>query len=169
MYQKGEYVIYGQNGICKIVDITNPGFPGVDRKIKFYMLEPIGKAKSRIYSRVDSDKVAIRKVMTKENIEDLIQEIPDISELWIDNEKNRENNYKEAMRTCSPKEWVRIIKTLYERGQEREEQGKKITATDEKYLRMAEDNLYSEMAFVLGMEESQMQEYIADKIGNRTD
>ena len=43
-------------------------------------------------------------------------------------------------------------------------QGKKITATDERYLRMAEGNLYSELSIALGIPESGMEDYIMNQI-----
>lgn len=42
-------------------------------------------------------------------------------------------------------------------------QGKKITATDERYLRMAEGNLYSELSIALGIPESGMEDYTLNK------
>lgn len=32
MFEKGEYIIYGRNGICKIEDITHLDISGVDKK-----------------------------------------------------------------------------------------------------------------------------------------
>ena len=43
-------------------------------------------------------------------------------------------------------------------------QGKKITATDERYLRMAEGNLYSELSIALGIPESGMEAYITNQM-----
>ncbi len=102
--------------------------------------------------------------MDEGGAERLIQEIPTIEELWITNDKMREERYKEAMMTGDPVEWVKIIKTLYLRGKDRERQGKKITATDERYLKQAEESLYGEMGFALGKEKEEMETYIANQI-----
>ena len=48
-------------------------------------------------------------------------------------------------------------------------QGKKITATDERYLRMAEGNLYSELSIALGIPESGMEDYIMYQINETED
>ena len=79
----------------------------------------------------------------------------------MENDKLREEKYKECMRTCECQDWVRIIKTLYARMQKRLAQGKKVTATDERYFRMAEDNLYSELAMALEVPKDEMENYIA--------
>lgn len=164
MYEKGDYVVYGQHGICAIQEITNPEFSGMDRDKLYYVLEPLCSKGSKIYSPVDSEKVLMRRVMSKEEVEELIDGIPQIEALWIGSEKMREEQYKAAMLTCEPVEWVRIIKTLYRRAKERVNQGKKITATDERYLRLAEDGLYSELCFVLGREKDEMTKYIRSRV-----
>ena len=163
-YEIGEYVVYGNNGICQVQDITNPGFSGVDKEKMYYVLEPLNTKGSRIYSPVDNSKVMMRSVMNEEQAEKLIEEIPLIEELWITNDKMREERYKEAMVTGEPVEWVKIIKTLYLRGKDRERQGKKITATDERDLKQAEESLYSDLGFALGKDKAEMENYITDRI-----
>ncbi len=164
MFGKGDYVVYGHSGICRIEDITNPGFSGVDEDKLYYVMEPLNTKGSKIYSPVDSKKAFIRPVMSSEEAERFIDGIPRVEFLWIGNEKTREESYKEAILTGEPVEWVKIIKTLYQRARDRMSQGKKITATDERYLRLAEDNLYSELGFALGKDKSEMQGYIKDRI-----
>ena len=43
--------------------------------------------------------------------------------------------------------------------------GKKVTASDERYLRTAEDNLYGELAISLNIDKNDVEQYIMDKIG----
>ena len=68
------------------------------------------------------------------------------------------------MKSCECKDWVKIIKTLYLRKKERIAQGKKTTAMDEKYLRMAEENLYTELSLALGVPKEKMEEHIASRV-----
>lgn len=164
MYEKGDYVVCGQHGICRVQDITNPDFSDMGGDKLYYVLEPLCSKGSKIYSPVDSKKVLMRRVMSKEEVENLIDGIPQIEALWIGSEKMREEQYKAAMLTCEPVEWVRIIKTLYRRARDRVSQGKKITATDERYLKLAEDGLYSELCFVLGRGKDEMTAYIRSRV-----
>lgn len=62
-------------------------------------------------------------------------------------------------------EWIKIIKTLWLRNQQRLSQGKKITAMDRKYFKMAEDNLYGELSVSLEIPKEKMEEYITEKVG----
>jgi len=97
-------------------------------------------------------------------IKQLISGIPEVSQLWIKVDKLREEKFKAAIRSCECKEWVKMIKILYLRKQERIVEGKKITATDEKYFKMAQDHLYSELAISLGLEKNEIEKYIKNKI-----
>lgn len=164
MYKKGEYIIYGHNGICRIDDITHLDIPGADRKRLYYVLTPLNTKGSRIYFPTDKENVHARRLMSEEDAWALLREIQDIDEIWVSNDKLREEKYKEALNSFDNRQWVGIIKTLYFRKQERIAQGKKMAAMDERYLKMAEDALYSEMAFVMGKEKDEIPSFIREYI-----
>ena len=76
-------------------------------------------------------------------------------------EKQREANYKQAVNSCDCTEWIRIIKTLWRRNRDRMAVGKKVTAMDKKYFKLAQDNLYSELSMSLHIPQESMEDYIA--------
>ncbi|MBQ1193850.1 MAG: CarD family transcriptional regulator [Lachnospiraceae bacterium] len=164
MFEKGEYVVYGQNGICKVSEITSLDMSGIDKEKQYYVLLPLSAKGSTIYCPTDNTKLVLRNVLSKEEAWELIDEIPDIEELWIMNEKMRENDYKQAIRSGNPKELIRIIKTLYLRKQERIAVGKKMTSTDDKYFHMAEERLYSELALAIGRDAGEMEAIIKERV-----
>ena len=55
---------------------------------------------------------------------------------------------------------MRLILTIRSRMQERIESGKKATALDERYLKLAEDYLYTELAVALDSEVEDVPERI---------
>ena len=61
---------------------------------------------------MESSKVQTRKVITKQEADTLIREIPAIQAAWVENEKLRENVYKEAIKSCDLRELVKIIKNM---------------------------------------------------------
>ena len=164
MYEVGDLIVYGRTGICEVTEITTLKMDGVPKDKLYYILRPVREKHGKVFTPVDNEKIVMRKVISKEEAEELIREIPQIEGLWIGSEKQREEKYKECMKSCKCAEWVRIIKTLYLRKMSRLKQGKKITATDERYLRMAEGNLYSELSIALGIPESGMEAYITNQI-----
>jgi CarD family transcriptional regulator len=164
MFEIGDFIIYGTNGICEVIDITTMDLPGIPGDKMYYVLQPGGQGDNRIFTAVDNRKMIMRKIMTWEEANHLIEEIPQIEELWISDEKQREELYKVSLRSCQGREWVKIIKTLYVRREERIAQGKKITATDERYLKLAEESLFGELAIPLQITRESMSELIAARI-----
>ncbi len=164
MFEKGDFIVYGTNGVCEVKDITTINMKGAPKDRLYYILSPRHHKDSKIFTPVDSEKTVMRAVLTKEEANELINGIPEIEELWVSNDKLREEKYKETMRSCECRDWIKIIKTLYLRKQERIAQGKKTTAMDEKYLRMAEENLYSELSLALEIPKEEMEEYITKRM-----
>ena len=119
---------------------------------------------STVYVPVDSAVNSMRNILTKEEAQELVEEIPGISVLDIKNEKLVEQEYKSCMKSNRCEEWVRLIKTIYLRKQKRLEAGRKETALDSKYFKIAEDNLYGELAVALEMERNEVCKYITEHL-----
>ena len=75
--------------------------------------------KETIYVPVSNSDSALRPCLTEENAWKLIEKIPEISTPWTENEKMREQKYKEAIKANDPKALVVIIKMIYQRKQQR--------------------------------------------------
>ena len=114
---------------------------------------------------VEGNKSIMRRVLTREEAYELIDAIKTIDKLWVSDEKQRENKYKEALRTCDCKEWVGIIKTLYLRKKDRMVRGKRLTEVDERYMKKAKENLQGELSVTLGISEMEVEQFILNRIG----
>lgn len=164
MFAVDDYIVYGNHGVCKVEKIGTVSLAMIDKNKVFYTLRPVYKNDAVVYAPVENPKSVIRPVITKEEADHLIDEIPCISSVWITNEREREAQYKAALKTCDCRELIRMIKTLYDRKMSRIRDGKKVTVVDERYFRQAEEQLYGELAFALNMERSQMGEYLTTRI-----
>ncbi len=164
MFSIGQDVICGNKGVCTVEDITTLDISGVDKAKKYYILKPRYVTASTVYVPVDSAAASMRRILTKEEAERLIRSIPEIPVLNIKNEKLVEQDYKACMKTSSCDEWVKLIKTIYERRQKRLQAGRKETAVDSKYFKIAEDNLYGELAVALQIERSRVCDYISAQL-----
>ncbi len=162
MFQKGEYVIYGSNGICLIQDITTLNIPGIDQNRKYYLLKPVYSSGSTVYTPVDTADASLRPALSKEEADSLIQSIPDIPLITLPDEKALENTYKKYMRSNNCKAWVQLIKTIYLRKENRLMKGYKVTALDNRYFNLAESSLYGELSIALGKSRDEVKSYIAD-------
>ena len=87
--------------------------------------------------------------------------------LKVDNENDREQRYKETIRNGNPESLIGIIKMTYIRKKKRTDAGKKATAMDERYLEMAENNLYSELAFAINRPKEEVCNIITEYVEQR--
>ena len=164
MFQKGEYVIYGNNGICLIQDITTLNIPGVDKDRQYYLLKPVYASGSTVYTPVDTAETSLRHALSKDEADNLIRSIPDIPLIPLTDEKTLEKTYKEYMRSNSCKAWVQLIKTIYLRKERRIMKGYKVTALDNRYFNLAETSLYGELSIALGKPRDEVKSYISSCI-----
>lgn len=164
MFKKGDFVVNTNNGLCEIKDVVTMNMSGTDKE--YYLLVPINEQTAKVYVPVDLSTQRIRLAMNKDEALSLIESIPDIHETYIENEKERERTYKEALNSRDPKRLVGIIKTLYLRRQKRLDAGKKNTAVDDRYFKLAENHLYNELAFALEIDKSEILDLIFNRITN---
>ena len=164
MFQVGQLIVYGNTGVCRVEKIGPPDLVGAAEGVDYYTLSPYYSQNSRIFTPCDNDKVVMRPVISKREARKLVDDIPYIELLSIADEKSREERYKETMRSCDCREFISIIKTIHERKLKRLAEGKKVTASDEKYFSMAEDKLYGELAIALEMDKLKVKAYIKEKV-----
>lgn len=163
VFQTGDYIIYGTRGVCCVKNVGTLEFSQVADRL-YYTLEPLYMPGSVVYAPVEANGVIVRPVMSRDEAMELINCIPEIEELWIRDEKSRENAYKDAIKGCDNRELVRIIKTIYNRGRSRMAEGKKITVADNKYFKLAEENLYGELAVSLSMTRDEVKAFVTDHV-----
>ncbi len=164
LFEKGEYIVYGMTGVCRVCDITEMDTDGNSGDRLYYVLEPAGTHGGRIITPVEGNKNVMRRILTREEAYDLIDGIREIDSLWITDDRQRENRYKEALKTCDCREWVGIIKTLYIRKKERLNRGKRMTEVDERYMKKTKENLYGELSIPLGIPAAEVERFITSRI-----
>ena len=160
MFSIGDTVVCS-NGVCRIEEIgplAGMGKSAAGRS--YYTLRPCFDDAARIYVPVDGDDNALRFALGRDEVRQLMDEIEDLDQINISDEKKRELEYKNAVNSKDPRKLIRIIKTMYFRRKARIESGKKSTAIDERYFRIAENRLYEEMALALSVDRDEVKEYI---------
>lgn len=160
MFEKGDYIIYETAGTCRVTDIRTVDIEGISKDRLYYILEPLGNRGSTIMIPVENTKSFTRKILGKDDVYHLIDEMDEISQLWITDEKQRKEIYKAALKSCDCREWIGIIKNLYLRKQDRTRQGKRLTEADEHFFSKAKEYLYGEMSVSLEIPMEQVEEFI---------
>ena len=164
MFEIGTYVVYGNTGICKIEDITTLDMPGANNDRVYYVLSSLRGKSNRDFLPVDNTKVVLRNVIDEKSAKELLDRFDAIPEIQADNDKLREEQFREFAKRCDCECWIAMLKTISTRKKERIAQGKKVTATDERYYRLATEQLYNELAFSLEMEISEVEEMISMRL-----
>lgn len=139
MFHVGDYIVYGSNGICRVEEITHPDIAGIDEDKLYYVLVPEKTRDSRLFCPTDNSRVVLRSVITADEAAALMEEVKEIEPLQVESERMRDDSYKKAMKSCDLRQCVKVIKALLIRKEERESHGKKVTVTDERYMKLAEE------------------------------
>ena len=164
MRKIGEVVLYGTDGVCRIADVTEKKF---GKEItKYYVLKPVYRNSSLIYVPVGNEKLEskMRTVLSRSEIDDMIESMPGEESIWIENEPDRKVKYKEIIMGGDRRQLARMIKTLYEHRENQIKNGKKMHISDERFLKDAEKMLYDEIAHVLSILPEQVNAYISEKL-----
>ena len=162
MFEIGEKVVYGNTGVCILKDIIQKEIIK-NKKQNYYVLKPLYQQNNTIYAPVDSDKIFIRKVISKSEAEELIEKIPQITEdIIIDNDPDI---YRKAFSSHDCKELIVITAIIYQKKRMAMSLKKKLGYGDEKNMRLAENLLFGELACALDIDTQEVPAYIKSKIG----
>ena len=162
MFKIGDYVAHYKEGVCEVVNIGKIDMGSSDKE--YYTLKPVYDAGGTVYTPVDNKRDQIRKLITKEEAENLIKEMPKIDIIGVTNEKQREGMYKNALLHNQCREWISLIKTTYGRYKKRLLAGKKTINVDERYMSSAEKFLYGELAVVMEIPRDKVSGYVKEHL-----
>ncbi|MCR4897416.1 MAG: CarD family transcriptional regulator [Lachnospiraceae bacterium] len=163
MFNVEDYVVCGNKGVCKVDHIGTLDMSGVDKDEEYYILKPVYSTGSTVYVPVETAEQSVRPVLSHKEADSLVDEIPSISRLEIRNEKELEQEYKVCIRSNDARELVKLLKTIYTRREARFAAGRKETALDAKYFRIAGDYLFGELAISLELPRAEVETYICDR------
>lgn len=162
MFEVNEYVFYGSEGICRIDDIVSSPFSDVKTDMKYYVLHSTHGGNSTAFVPVEGAASLIRPVMSKGDISALMAKIDSLPLFEESNLKLLKEKYSVAIRSGDPGEWIRIIKTVYDRTINGRDGGKKVSDAEKAYAENAKKFLYKEMSTVLGIPTEDVERYIIE-------
>ena len=119
------------------------------------------------YLPVEQEADKLRPVLTKEQAIACIEGFTDTAEVWVSNEKRREQEYHDVLYRsgcldCT--DLVRITKTIYQRKQDRITNGKRLTEVDQRYFRVAQEKLLQELSVALELTPEETDRFIQEKL-----
>ena len=167
MYQTGDFVMYGNTGVCRVEEIGYPDAASDEDKLYYKMWPDYDK--EVIYISVDTGEF-MRPVMSRQDAEQLIDSIPDIPDKVSDNHDMRmlSEQYRACLNARRNEDLIRLIKGVYQKRRRSLKAGRHMGQIDQQNMRRAEKRLDGELAVVLGMEYDEIQPYIHKRVEAKT-
>ncbi len=151
MYKIGSIVVYGTEGLCKICDITERTF-GKETS-EYYVLSPLSNEAETVFVPKNNEKVLkrMRSILSRERASELLEAAPSEYGEWVENDRERQQMYKQILLCGSSEDLLMMTRTLYLHQIELLERGRKLHAADERFLKEAEKMLFEELAYVFNI------------------
>lgn len=148
MYKIGSIVVYGTEGLCKICDITERTFG--KETMEYYVLAPVENGAETIFVPKNNEKILkrMRPILSRERATELLEAPPSELGEWVENDRERQQMYKQVLLCGSSEDLLRMTRALYLHQIELLERGRKLHAADERFLKEAEKMLFEELAYV---------------------
>lgn len=150
MFNIQDKVIYGTNGICTIIDITVKKIG--KEKIEYYVLKPEYSNTSTLFVPTQNETLVskMRKIKTKEQISEILENLPKNETEWNTNKNARFDNSRAIISNGDYYELINLIRTLLIHEKILIKRGRRLHIVDEKFLKEAEKMVIDEMVLVLG-------------------
>jgi len=167
MFKINDVVVYGAQGVCEIVGIDEKKIDGAIKK--YFVLKPKNDRGATCYVPTWNEKAwsKMRKVITKKEVDALIDSMPDKRPTWITNENERKETYKRILASGDQAAIISMVQALFCHKKEREADGKRLHISDEHFMKEAEQLLYNEWQYVLNVDKTGLMTYIFERIERR--
>lgn len=164
MFSVNDVVMYGSNGICRISSIEKRNLTG--KTIEYIILSPVYNDNNTFYIPADNDEALkkLQRICTKEEVDDLIRHIKDENTEWIENDNTRKEEYSRIIKSGNRREIIKLINTMYLHRKKLSANKKKLRNTDESLFEIAENMIFEEFAYVLGIDREDVGKYIQEHI-----
>ncbi|MDR1483060.1 MAG: hypothetical protein LBI74_10590 [Synergistaceae bacterium] len=169
MYLIGDLVIYGgSNCVCEITDITGLDFPDIDRDRLYYVLKPLNQ-NCVIYNPTDNTDMLMRRVISREEAEALIDTIPEIkAEIYQGNEfKKIVEHYESIIKTRDCAKLIELTISLYSKKKFLLNNNRRFSAQEDMFMKRAEEMLFGELSVALDIQRECVPSYIAARVGRK--
>jgi len=166
MFAIGQLIVHGKAGVCRVEDITVPGFCPADRPQDYYVLRPVYQDLT-VYSPVEGCKVFMRPLISAAEAVALIDEMPTVQPEIYHNSNIRllAEHYRTIYETFDCRNLVALTVSLHAKKKRSEAEKRKFGQVDENFLRQSEDLLFSELAAALGIDKQEVPGYIQARLG----
>lgn len=155
-YKIGETIVHNKLGLCTVKEITKMN------DMDYYVLVP-NKEDAKVMIPVSNAEKLTRKLVTKDEIDDLVNKIPDINIDLINDFKTRIKKYDELLKAGGTENLAILARTIYEYKKEKNN----LTVADKEIFKLAEELLFTELSFVLNINPKDVGKYLFKNIDKK--
>ena len=165
LYQIGEYVRYGSNGVCLVDDIREMTI--AHTRDSYYILRPIIDRNTTFIIPMHNDALQsrIHPVLTCEEVDEIIDSVQDNTMDWIEDRKQRMELFRSMLRVCDPRDILCLRILLAARKRDLLAEGKRLSPSDNNVLKQVVEITDNEFGFALGIPAQDVEEYIRSRMG----
>lgn len=165
MFGSGDVVINGNGVACVIDRMEKIKMPHSKVRKEYYVMHDLIKDDNVYYIPAESES-KMRFPISKGEAKKLLDSIVKLKPIEIKEERFRDNEYREFIKQSSPEMLVSLLKFFVNRKNNRQTIGKTLSTIDEKYMKQASRNLFSELSCSLELEYDEVERLVFDKISN---
>lgn len=164
MFNIGDKIVYGSEGVFSIYEYTGSPIDKSDERV-FYVLIPVhGSENNKIVAPCEGGTVSMRAVMTKDEALALVDRIPEIEEVKVEQERCRREAYRSVMSRGRGEDCVSIIKTVRRRREEFMAQKRRLSETDTDFEGRAKKCLWGELSVALDIPYAEVGAIIEERL-----
>lgn len=166
MFQKGDFVAFGNKGICRIKNITTLDMDGIPKDRLYYEMQPVLNAGSKVFTSVEQadESGTMRKLMTSDEAVRLLSSPPEEEPAWEADDRKREEQYRSIINGNQAAGLLALIRYVHIRQRGRALKGRRLASMDARYLKTAEEHLYTELSISMQVAAEEIREYVESGI-----
>jgi len=166
MFKENDLVMYGKTGVCRVVKIGVPAFAADDPNHRqYYFLEPLYHS-GTFYAPIEGAQIALRPVISSRKAKLLISDIDsmDYERFNTTSIQQLSQHYQSIMDSHKCEDLLSMVKSIFAKSVDAEKNNKKLGQIDKRYLKMAEELLFGELASALGKDKETVEKMVRERL-----
>ncbi len=161
-FEPNDTVMYGGHGVCTLLEITEKDFGG-DIKA-YYVLRPAYSGSSVFYVPLDSEFLTakMRAIKSADELRRIMRSATAAE--WVEEDRPRQNQLKAVVDGGGTETLVSNYKLLYAKQKEYAEEGRKLRAADDRYMKDIEKLIFEELSMVFAVAKEEVVPFILGEI-----
>lgn len=161
-FEPNDTVMYGGHGVCTLLEITEKDFGG-DVK-EYYVLRPAYSGSSVFYVPLDSEILTakMRAIKSADVLRAIMRDA--VAAEWIEEDRPRQNQLKAVVDGGGTESLVSSYKLLHAKQKEYADEGRKLRAADDRYMKDIEKLIFEELSMVFAVDKEEVVPFILGEI-----